>query len=1067
MTTDFDVHDIDKIEFGIFSPEEIRGMAVCKIDNSKEMAGPGSVYDERMGPIGDTNEKCVTCGLGRECWGHFGYIDLEEPMLHPMFYKIISVFLKCFCKQCYRLLVMKEQIEIDGWNKASGVKKFTHMIEKLKKIDICSHCSAPQPKITYKSKDMTISMEYKQKKGDGNAKVSIVLGVEDIKEIFDNILDEDVRLLGLDPTRTKPKNLVLTVLPVIPPCSRPYVVSDGNICDDDLTYQLIEILKINNQLAKAEDMSEQKRQKLIQSLRFRVTTSMNNSKGKAKHPTDSRPLKGYKERLAGKGGRLRNNLMGKRVDFSSRSVIGADPTLKLDEVCIPREVAQIHTIPETVTPYNIDLLTKMVNTGKANFIITQKNNNGKLDPTGAKTKINLQYGMYRRGTELLYGDIIIRKNTEINKDKKGNIIIPKNKKGYVSVVTGTEKLQEGDILLRNGKITEAKRPVKRDIVLKIGDIVETQLQNGAYVIMNRQPTLHKGSMHALKVVIRDHKSFRLNLGCTRNLNADFDGDEMNLHTPQSYEASVEIEMLSSPVENIMSAQESKNGICVIQDALIACFMMSKDNEPLSRNQFNDITTCGERPDGSSLWNPEKIKNIERVLKQFGKKPVVYNGRGLLSLLFPDDLYYENKNGACPEEPVVRIHKGVLVEGVFDKNIIGKAHNSLIQILNKEYGGKIAANFIDNIHFIGNAWMSVHGFSVGLLDCLVTSDQITASINGTLALCYAKAEGIENVTQNPGIREVRVMGALNQAKDAGMRISKNGLDPKNNFLTTINSGAKGDFFNLGQITSALGQQHKDGQRINPQCNHGTRTLPHYPFGQLSKEREYESRGFIRNSFIHGLEPEEFFFHAISGREGIIDTALGTAQTGYLQRRMVKSMEDIITQSDGTVRDTSNKVYQNCYGKSGFDMTKTVLVDGEQQFCNVDRLVNRLNNLDEKDLITENNKPDLFMNQPRVISTFVSGKIDKDVEKQKLVDKIRTNYPDSVVNEDWTMKELRQRLQSLEINDETDNEENVEKEDTEEEDEESVEESEEELEDEFVDDEDGNYDGDDFASADFGD
>lgn len=481
-----DIHDISCIDFGIYTADEIRQMAVCKIDSTK-LTGPGTVYDERMGCSTDTDEPCVTCGLKKECWGHFGYIDLVQPVLHPMFYKMISTFLKCFCKQCHRLLLLKDQIELAGFSKMKNERRFNKMLEKLDKIDMCSQCFSPQPKITYKSKDMTINMEYKQRKGDG--KISIVMEVDDIKKIFDNISDEDVEMLGLNPSRTHPKNLILTVLPVIPPCSRPYVLADGNICDDDLTYQLIEIVKINNQLATNDS---QKRQKLIQSLRFRISTMFNNSKGKAKQPTDSRPLKGLKERLAGKKGRIRDNLMGKRVNFSARTVIGADPTLKLGQVGIPYEVAQIHTKPETVTEFNIKWFTELVNSGKANFLTTMRRRRDEEgNEIGPEVKIrnNLQYGLYKKGTELLYGDLIVRGDLKFKTDKKGNIIIPEDtgKTKIITVKTGKEKLETGDRLIRNGKFIEVKYPSKKNITLKIGDIVERQLQKHDIVLFNRQP----------------------------------------------------------------------------------------------------------------------------------------------------------------------------------------------------------------------------------------------------------------------------------------------------------------------------------------------------------------------------------------------------------------------------------------------------------------------------------------------------------------------------------------------------------------------------------------------------
>jgi DNA-directed RNA polymerase beta' subunit len=872
-----DIHDVASIEFGILSAEDIKSMAVCKIDSTK-LTGAGSVYDERMGCVLDANEKCITCGLKKDCWGHFGYIDLAEPVLHPMFYKMTATFLKCFCKHCYRLLLSEEQISISGLSKLQGEKRFNKILEKLEKMDICLHCSSPQPKIIYKSKDMTIGMEYKLKKGDANNKVGIILNVEDIKKIFDGVSDADVITLGFNPDRIRPKNLVLTVLPVIPPCSRPYVMADGNVCDDDLTYQLIEIIKINNQLIETETLTDQKKQKLVQSLKFRITTLYNNSKGKAKHPTDSRPLKGLKERLAGKGGRLRNNLMGKRVDYSARTVIGAEPTLKMNQVGVPYEVCSILTKPEIVTPYNIEWLTELVNNGKANFVTTCKPKksddcNETLDDN-VKTKINLSYARFRKGTELLYGDIIIRGKGEF-KVKKGEVVIPeKLPEGttLIHVKTGSELLQRGDRLVRNKKFVEAVYPEMKRINLNIGDVVDRHLMKGDIVLFNRQPTLHRGSMLGMEVVPMPFKSFRFNLACTASLNADFDGDEMNIHAPQSYEAEAELRMLSSANFQIITAQESKPIVAIKQDSLIAMYLMTNRDFPLTRNQFFDICMKGERVDGSKLWDPNRVKTIEYVLKKNGKKPNIFNGRGLISLILPEDFNYTKKNDADEKEPIVKISQGVYLEGTIDKSIVGPAHGSIIQLLNKEYGYKVVSNFIDNAQFIGTAWLLVHGFSIGLEDCMITSQQSVLAIKDTLTKYYAKAEGIEQTTQNPGIREIRVTASLSQAKDVGMKIAKDSMRPSNNFLVAVKSGAKGDFFNIAQITGLLGQQNLEGRRVTPMLNHGKRTIPHYPFGQLEKDREYESRGFIKNSFIHGLSPEECFFHAMSGREGVCDKLL---------------------------------------------------------------------------------------------------------------------------------------------------------------------------------------------------
>jgi DNA-directed RNA polymerase II subunit RPB1 len=361
----------------------------------------------------------------------------------------------------------------------------------------------------------------------------------------------------------------------------------------------------------------------------------------------------------------------------------------------------------------------------------------------------------------------------------------------------------------------------------------------------------------------------------------FDGDEMNIHAPQSYETEAELRMISATALNIITAQESKPIITITQDSLIAAFLMTRREFALARGQFSDICMKGERPDGTLLFSPLRLKTIERVLKQNGRKPTVFNGRGLISMILPENFNYDKKNGAHPDEPVVKIRQGVFVEGALDKSTLGSAHGSIIQLLNKEYGTHVTANFIDNMQFIGNAWLMVHGFSVGLEDCMITSDDSVMAIKDKLTECYTKAEGIEKTTQNPGIREVRVTAALSQAKDIGMRIAKDAMKPDNNFLVTVTSGAKGDYFNIAQITGLLGQQNLEGKRVTPMISHGKRSLPHYPFGQLSKEREYESRGFIRHSFIHGLTPQEFFFHAMSGREGVADKHV-SATAGCLQK-----------------------------------------------------------------------------------------------------------------------------------------------------------------------------------------
>jgi len=461
-----DIKEIERITFGVYSAEEIKKIAVCKVDSSKicssdKIGSLGTVYDPRMGTL-DNDKLCETCNLDIwHCSGHQGYIELNECIIHPLYYKEVINFLKSFCIKCYKLLMTRDQIYLNGFNKIKGPKRFTKILEKLEKIDICSHCSQPQPAIKYNVTDNSVSLVYKKK---DNIKVSIGLSVDEIKKIFDNIVDDDVTLIGFDPVLIHPRNLILQVFPVIPPCCRPYVITDGNICDDDLTIQLIEIIKANNHLKVEEGTAvvcDTKRQKHIQSLKFRIATFYNNSSSKAKHTTSGRAIKGLKERLTGKNGLMRTNIMGKRCEQTARTVIGPDPTLKMGQLAVPPEIADNLTVPVQVTNYNYDMLTKLVNNGRANYVLKDNGN----------TRINLDNALFFRGTRLTHGDIIIRDEKEI------------------VVNDGNTMLKRGDLLKRNGEIVkDIKYPEQRRYTLNIGDIVERKLQNGDIVLLNRQPT---------------------------------------------------------------------------------------------------------------------------------------------------------------------------------------------------------------------------------------------------------------------------------------------------------------------------------------------------------------------------------------------------------------------------------------------------------------------------------------------------------------------------------------------------------------------------------------------------
>lgn len=484
------VNNINNIKFGILSDQDVLNKSVCVIDKASLAIEEGSVYDPRLGCV-DSDSLCVTCNENIwKCTGHFGHIELNIPII--LFFKQTVNMLKIFCFKCNRLLCTKEELQLQGIN---GYDK---IIEHLStKISLCGRCTVPHPEIRFDITENRIVAQHKFK----NEKTVRSLSPVDIKQIFDNIPDEDVAILGIDPKMFHPKNLVLTKFPVIPTCCRPRMVTPDNVSDDDLSISLVEIIK-NNKILEKGNLPSEKYEKACADIKFRTLTYCDNSRGKAIHNTNHKPMSGIKERITKKTGHVRQNLMGKRCDKTARTVVGPDTTLKLNEVAIPEEIANILTVPEYVTTFNIDSLTKLVNTpGKASIIIKK---NG--------TRISVSTATIKRGTHLNHGDVIKRHNQTI-------------------VVTNCKmELEKDDIITRpsiNNKNLPVIFPEKKLITLEIGDRVERYLKDGDFVLLNRQPTLHRNSMQGMKVLIKPGRTIRLNLSIVTGFNMDFDGLNMD------------------------------------------------------------------------------------------------------------------------------------------------------------------------------------------------------------------------------------------------------------------------------------------------------------------------------------------------------------------------------------------------------------------------------------------------------------------------------------------------------------------------------------------------------------
>lgn len=858
--------EIDNIQFGVMSTEDILKLSVAEISSSK-LQGYNTVYDPRMGTL-EFDDICVTCGQsGKNCVGHFGHINLNCRILNPLYIKVILSILKCICYKCSRLLLTEEKLYMNDILSKKGSNRFNTIIKFLDKIDICSHCHASQPKFMYSTNDKNIYMNFKIK----NVNERIILSDDEIYKILCNMTNKDIKCLGLRSAYICPKDLVFNVLPVLPPVSRPYVVAENLTCDDDLTLQYIEVLKCNQNIQKNEN--ELKKNKYIQMMKFRVRSLFDNSNDKQKC-SNGRPLKGIKKRLSGKDGIIRNNLMGKRVDKSGRSVIGPDPKLKVNEIGIPPEIAENLCHSTKINQYNINYFQKLIEEEKVNYVLRQK--------SMQSFRINVKYGTINLTSKLEFGDDVFRKKKYIMTIRKEN---------------DKFKVMNGDVIYRNGeKLETTSHRSKKYFQLEIGDIIERQLMDNDILLLNRQPTLHKGSMISQRIKIIPGKTIRLNLAVTSSYNADFDGDEMNVFAPNNIEAETELENLSTVKNFIINPQNSTSNIVIVQDTIIAIYKMtlSKNQDAIPKKIFMKII--------SSLDFFEM--SLFRKKYNYYKK---YSGRLLFSILLPSSFFYTKDNQVDDEEPVVRIEDGILISGCLCKKDI----NKIINLLYIEYGSSVCEKYINNIQYIGNEFLLYDGFSIGIKDSIIESKK---EIEYCISKSILKAKSIAESVKNEKIKEIYTRFSLIAARDLGLTIAQKLMKDENNFKDCVQSGAKGQLFNLCQITGLLGQQEVLGERVKKTLNNNKRTLPHYPSDDnlLTDEMRFESRGFIFSSFLEGLNPREFFFHSLVGREGITDTSMKTSTSGYIQRRMVKILEDISVSYDGTIRKANtNQIIQYVY------------------------------------------------------------------------------------------------------------------------------------------------------------
>lgn len=482
-----------------------------------------------------------------------------------------------------------------------------------------------------------------------------------------------------------------------------------------------------------------------------------------------------------------------------------------------------------------------------------------------------------------------------------------NKEYLRKFVENGPKLYPGAnyIIKPDGKRKTITKETKDEILteLDVGYIVERHLINGDIALFNRQPSLHRMSMMCHYVKVLPAQTFRLNPAVCNPYNADFDGDEMNLHIPQTEEARAEARILMLVETQLISPRYGLSVVGCIHDGITGNYLLTKELV-LTREEAVDLLyTCGVT-DLSSLPNKDKI-----------------DGKEVFSVLLPSDFNYLGKDKSGNE---VKIVNGQLKSGYMDKANLGQESGLMLRNIYEKYGSRFAADLLGKISKLGIAVLSRRGFSIGLADLDLqpeTNEEIRSIIHTAeeeaLALIDHYVAGKLEALPGRSLEEtleLKIVEVLNRARNKSGDISMRQAR-ENSALIMARSGARGNALNLAQMSAVVGQQALRGKRIEKGFT--GRTLSYFGKNDLSPA----ARGFIRNNFKSGLTPSEFFFGAMTGRDALMDTALRTPKSGYLYRRLSNAMQDLKVEYDGSVRDASGRIVQFIYGEDGLDVSKT--------------------------------------------------------------------------------------------------------------------------------------------------
>lgn len=852
------IRPITHIDFTVLGNDEIGRMSALAgthgIDipdlYDKHEPKRGGLLDPRLG--GSNNTLCVTCQLDeKNCDGHFGHIDLAEPVFHIGFRQYLKNILECICIGCSNILIPKETDKIkqilsikSSRNRLAKVHSMASKVKNCMRDNQGCGIQVSKIKIDIKKKANIIEVysevDVPEDAQNTKKKQRLQLSPDMIADILDNISEEDQMILGMDPKKSRPSDMIHKIFPVPPVHVRPScrgAFTSGSSVEDGLTHKLGDIIKANSRMNKNKGDANENVSKYSkdhqQLLQFHIAAYfdqdvISNPKGDGK----GAQFKPIVARYKGKEGRVRGNLMGKRGDFNARTVITSDPTISNNQLGVPVKIAMSVTFPEIVTPFNLEEMTRLVRNGPDKY-------------PGA--------------------NFVFKSNQMVS----GNRVRP--------------------IYLKFRK---------EEVTLQYGDVVERHLQNDDMVLLNRQPSLHKHSMmgHMIKV-INDPSliTFRLSAAVCNPYNADFDGDEMNIFIPQSVHTRIELEEIADVKKQIITPSTSKTIIGLVQDGLLGAYNMTHDLMRIDWRSAMNIV---------SYTTYEKMDMI--------KKDRDISGKELFSLIIPPKINIHTSD--------FDLKNGHILRGRVGKSLLGsKQRNNLLQLVWDEYGEDACRDFIDNTQRLVNNFNFWNGFTVGIGDAFIPKkikNEIELYIDTVVNRINIDVTHMEN---NPGymeksIFERKIFNNMNVILSDVSKTVIGNIPDMNGFNIMYQSGSKGGATNLGQIIGCVGLQAFEGSLFSKR--YANRTIAYFH----ENEDSAFSRGLVKSSYCDGLTFPEYIYHSSASREGTIDQVVKTSETGYAQRKLVKTMEDVMVCYDGTVRIANNQIIQYVYGGNGFDTTK---------------------------------------------------------------------------------------------------------------------------------------------------